>query len=95
MSQMEENIPLFIRDCLAGNAPNWDRVRSIALKCLQRRNSSQADDNDDGFVFLASLLQLQSLHDTHAGDMLCVKCAGELVVSADYMKCQSRNEVVP
>jgi len=47
MIELEENIPLFIQDCLAGNGSNWDHVRSVALKFLRSRNSSQADDHSD------------------------------------------------
>jgi len=47
MIEVEENIPLFIQDCLAGDGSNWDHVRSIALKFLRSRNSSQADDHSD------------------------------------------------
>lgn len=42
-----KNTAQFIQDCLAGNGSNWDQVRSLALKFLRSRNSSQADDHDD------------------------------------------------
>ena len=47
MSQIEENITLFIQACLAGDSSNWDYVRSISLKFLRSRNSSQSDDHGD------------------------------------------------
>jgi RNA polymerase sigma factor (sigma-70 family) len=41
------NTVQFIQACLAGDNSNWDHVRSIALKFLRNRNSSQADDHGD------------------------------------------------
>jgi RNA polymerase sigma factor (sigma-70 family) len=44
---MGDDILQLIQGCLAGNESDWERVRSISLKFLRSRKSSQTDDHAD------------------------------------------------
>jgi len=68
---MEENIPLFIKACLAGDNRSWEHVRSISLKFLRWRNSSQAEDHSDIIqnVIIKLLQGFSRFNGTTAGEL--------------------------
>jgi len=47
MIELDDDIIHFVQACIAGDSAHWDRVRTIALNFLRRRNSAQVDDHSD------------------------------------------------
>ena len=91
---MNEDVLPFIKACLAGNSSHWEQVRSIAMKFLQWRNSSQAEDHSDIIqnVIIKLLQGFSRFNGTTAGELRQYITVTTMREAASYYRKNARHQ---